>query len=110
MESSWIIVLGEFAVLFVCVYWYLQHTRERSFAVRVEHDSIEGMTLGKVEDLISRQFEVYEIKLADSEKQVFRPDPATVLHHGDHLLIKAHKEEIEPIIAFLGQPDTMKWK
>ena len=48
MTTSWLIVLGEFAVFFTCAYWYLHRSRERSFAVRVEHDSIEGMTLGKV--------------------------------------------------------------
>lgn len=48
MTTSWLIVLGEFAVFFTCAYWYLHRSRECSFAVRVEHDSIEGMTLGKV--------------------------------------------------------------
>ncbi len=109
MFSSWFIVLGEFSVLFVCLYWYLQHNRERKFAVTVEHDSIEGLTLGKVEKLISRRFVVREIRLADSSNCIVHPDDDTVLHHGDHLLIQARPHEIEPIIAFLGQRDnTMK--
>ena len=54
MSSSWFIVLGELSVLFICLYWYLQHNHERKFAVVIEHDSIEGLTLGKVEELISR--------------------------------------------------------
>lgn len=110
MSTNWLIVIGEFIVLFTCLYWYLKHNRERQFAVRIEHESIEGMTLGQVESLIRRQFIVSEILLADASRNVFHPDRNTVLHHGDHLLIKAHKEEIEPIIAFLGQPDTLKWK
>ena len=106
MFSSWFIVLGEFSVLFVCLYWYLQHNRERKFAVKVAHDSIEGLTLGKVEQLISRRFIVREIRLADSSDCIVHPDDNTVLHHGDHLLIQARPHEIEPIIAFLGQHDN----
>ena len=106
MFSSWFIVLGEFAVLFICLYWYLQHNRNRKFAVRVEHDSIEGLTLGKVEQLIRRQFVVCEIRLADSSNCIVHPNDDTVLHHGDHLLIQARPHEIEPIIAFLGQRDN----
>ena len=106
MFSSWFIVLGEFSVLFVCLYWYLQHNRECKFAVKVAHDSIEGLTLGKVEQLISRRFIVREIRLADSSDCIVHPDDNTVLHHGDHLLIQARPHEIEPIIAFLGQPDN----
>lgn len=110
MTNSWLIVLGEFVVLFICLHWYLRHTRERNFAVRIEHGSIEGMTLKQVEELINRPFVVSEILLADRSKNLFHPDENTVLHHGDHLLIRAHKEEIEPIIAFLGRPDNLKWK
>ena len=65
MTTSWLIVLGEFAVFFTCVYWYLHRSRERSFAVRVENDRIDGMTLGKVEELIRRHFTGSEILAAD---------------------------------------------
>lgn len=102
--------MGEFLVCFVCIRWYLRHHRDKDFGVRIEHESIEGMTLGHVEQLVNRPFEVSEILSADNSKDVFHPAESTVLHHGDHLLIKAHKEEIEPIIAFLGQPDTLRWK
>ena len=109
MTTSWLIVLGEFAVFFTCAYWYFHRSRERSFAVRVEHDSIEGMTLGKVGELIRRHFTVSEILAADSAKNVMNPADSTVLHQGDHLLIKARPEEREAIIAFLGQLDNMQW-
>ena len=103
MFSSWFIVFGELSVLFICLYWYLQHNRECKFAVTIEHDSIEGLTLGKVEQLISRRFVVREIRLADSTNCIVHPGDNTVLHHGDHLLIQARPHEIEPIIAFLGK-------
>ena len=106
MSSSWFIVLGELSVLFICLYWYLQHNHERKFAVVIEHESIEGMPLGKVEELISRRFVVREIRLADSSNCIMHPDDDTVLHHGDHLLIQARPHEIEPIIAFLGQREN----
>ena len=90
MTTSWLIVLGEFAVFFTCAYWYLHRSRERSFAIR-------------------RHFTVSEILAADSAKNVMNPADSTVLHQGDHLLIKARPEEREAIIAFLGQPDNMQW-
>ena len=93
-------------MLFICLYWYLQHNRERKFAVQVCHDSIEGLTLGKVEQLISRRFVVREIRLADSSNCIVHPDDDTVLHHGDHLLIQARPNEIEAITAFLGQREN----
>lgn len=108
MSSSWLIVFGELSVLFICLYWYLQHNHERKFAVVIEHDSIEGMSLGKVERLINRRFVVREIRLSDSSNCIVHPDDDMVLHHGDHLLIQARPHEIEPIIAFLGQRETTK--
>ncbi len=65
MSSSGVIVLGERAVVVICLYWYLQHNHERKFAVVIEHDSIEGLTLGKVERSINRRFVVREIRLSD---------------------------------------------
>ena len=107
MFSNWFIVFGELSVLFICLYWYLQHNHECKFSVIIEHDSIEGLTLGKVEELIRRQFVVREIRLAGSSNCISYPNDDTVLHHGDHLLIQARQREIEPIIAFLGTRENI---
>lgn len=106
MTTSWFLILGEFSVLYICLYWYLQHHREREFAVKVANDSIEGLPLGKVSEFINRPFVVDEIRLAHSSKRVMHPANSTVLHHGDHLLIEARSNEIEPIVAFFGQRET----
>ncbi|MBQ7423549.1 MAG: putative transporter [Prevotella sp.] len=82
----------------------------RPFTVRISHESIEGMMLHDVKRLIGRDFVVSRILSASGEgiSDIVRSN--TVFHHDDRLLIIANPRDIEPIIAFLGQPDDIDWE
>ena len=77
------------------------------FTLQLTNQAISGKTLHQVKNMIGRKFIISRMM---SDGKYFIPQSETILKQGDILLFISAVSDVEPIMAFIGEPAEMDWK
>lgn len=82
----------------------------RHFTVCVANDRIVGRTLKEIRDMVERDFVVSRLLPAGGQRHTDIVNGRTVFRLGDKMRITAKPGDIDPIIAFFGEPAEVDWQ
>lgn len=82
----------------------------RHFTVCVTNDRIVGKTLKEIRDMVERDFVISRMLPAGEERHTDIVNGGTIFNIGDKMLITAKPGDIDPIIAFFGEPAEVDWQ
>jgi putative transport protein len=84
-----------------------QKNKPHLMTLEIRNESIDGMKLLQVKDLIKSSFVCSRIR---HDGHVTIPNPDTVFHTGDQVYIVCSEEDAETMIAFIGKPVDIDWE
>ena len=77
-------------------------------SLKISNPTIDGMEVGKIHDLISRNYVISRIRYADGTVKMVNAE--TALHVGDDVLIVTSAAAAPAVTAFLGEEVDLEWK
>ena len=85
----------------------MQESTACRLSLRVTNPSLDGMSVGKVHDLIHRNFVISRMCCSDGNVKMVNAD--TPLHIGDEVLIITSQAATDAIVAFIGEKMDVEW-
>ena len=75
------------------------------FSIEVTNEQMNGKSVGEIRQIIARQFVISRISHGDNK--AFIADSSSQVHCGDKIFVVSSAEDIEAILAFLGNEIEM---
>lgn len=76
-------------------------------SLRVENNSLDGLTVCEIHKLIERNFIISRIRYSDGNIKI--ADAGTKLHIGDEIFVVTSEDAAPCIIAFIGEKVDVNW-
>ena len=84
-----------------------EHEKPHKISMNITNPALENITLSHCKDLIGRRFVIS--RLMHNERTII-PAADTALHCGDKVLIVCSGDDLEAILAFMGEEIEMNWE